>query len=71
MTRSLKISRYRLNQAAPPPTNPRSLAPCLYSAHPAPLKGRLETFLFEGGLQVGYWRLNVIRYYLRLATPAG
>ena len=31
----------------------------------------LETFLFEGGLQVGYWRLNVIRYYLRLATPAG
>ena len=31
----------------------------------------LETFLFEGGLQVGYWRLNVSRYYLRLATPAG
>ena len=31
----------------------------------------LETFLFEGGLQVGYWRLNVRRYYLRLAAPAG
>ena len=28
-------------------------------------------FLFEGGLQVGYWHHNVWRYYLRLATPAG
>ena len=30
---------------------------------------QLETFLFEGGLQVGYWFHNVWRYYLRLATP--
>ncbi len=52
-------------------TNPR-LARLILLAPSRPTEGvELETFLFEGGLQVGYWRLNVRRYYLRLAAPAG
>ena len=51
-------------------TNPRASPLCLSSPHPAPLKGSISRrSCLEGGLQVGYWRLNVSRYYLRLATP--
>ena len=42
-------------------------APMLRASRPAE-GGELETFLFEGGLQLGYWRLSVSRYYLRLVA---